>query len=100
MDQGEGRGAANKVLDAASRDPNVVIITADIEPQGSAIGQLKMGLSLEGINQDLRVLEEEFSGTIQGSKFIVVTVLVVILMPLVSTLYLHYPTITTMMDHI
>ncbi|WP_286220668.1 methyl-accepting chemotaxis protein [Marinobacter apostichopi] len=67
MDQGEGRGAANKVLDAASRDPNVVIITADIKPQGSAIGQLKLGLSLEGINRDLAQLEQEFSATITGS---------------------------------
>ena len=67
MEQGEGRGAANRVLDAASRDPNVVIITADIAPQGSAIGQLKLGLSLEGINQDLAALEQEFSATITGS---------------------------------
>ncbi|MBW7470923.1 methyl-accepting chemotaxis protein [Marinobacter sp. M216] len=67
MEQGEGRGAANRVLDAASRDPNVVIITADIKPQGSAIGQLKLGLSLEGINRDLAQLEEEFSATISGS---------------------------------
>lgn len=67
MKQGEGRGAANKVLDAASRDPNVVIITADIKPQGTAIGQLRMGLSLEGINQDLAALEQEFSSTIAGS---------------------------------
>jgi len=67
MEQGEGRGAANRVLDAASRDPNVVIITADIAPQGSAIGQLKLGLSLEGINRDLALLEEEFSATITGS---------------------------------
>lgn len=67
MEQGEGRGAANKVLDAASRDPNVVIITADIKPQGTAIGQLRMGLSLEGINSDLAVLEQEFSATITGN---------------------------------
>ncbi|MBU2953634.1 methyl-accepting chemotaxis protein [Marinobacter sp. F3R08] len=67
MEQGEGRGAANRVLDAASRDPNVVIITADIAPQGSAIGQLKLGLSMEGINQDLAALKEEFSATITGS---------------------------------
>ncbi|MBW0147270.1 methyl-accepting chemotaxis protein [Marinobacter arenosus] len=67
MEQGEGRGAANRVLDAASRDPNVVIITADIKPQGSAIGQLKLGLSLEGINRDLAQLEQEFSATITGS---------------------------------
>ncbi|MDO6442776.1 methyl-accepting chemotaxis protein [Marinobacter sp. 2_MG-2023] len=67
MEQGEGRGAANRVLDAASRDSNVVIVTADIAPQGSAIGQLKLGLSLEGINRDLAALEEEFSATIGGS---------------------------------
>ncbi|QSP94873.1 methyl-accepting chemotaxis protein [Marinobacter salinisoli] len=67
MEQGEGRGAANRVLDAASRDPNVVIVTADIAPQGSSIGQLKLGLSLEGINRDLNALEQEFSATITGS---------------------------------
>ncbi|BFN13320.1 MULTISPECIES: methyl-accepting chemotaxis protein [Marinobacter] len=67
MEQGEGRGAANRVLDAASRDPDVVIISADIAPQGSAIGELKLGLSLEGINRDLTRLEAEFGATIAGS---------------------------------
>ncbi|MGO3296895.1 MAG: methyl-accepting chemotaxis protein [Marinobacter sp.] len=67
MKQGDGRGAANRVLDAASRDPNIVIITADIKPKGSAIGQLKLGLSLEGINRDLAQLEEEFSATLAGT---------------------------------
>ncbi|MGX1200223.1 methyl-accepting chemotaxis protein [Marinobacter sp. MBR-105] len=67
MEQGEGRGAANRVLDAASRDPDVVIISADIAPQGSAIGELKLGLSLEGINRDLAQLEAEFGATIAGS---------------------------------
>ncbi len=67
MEAGEGRGAASRVLDAASKDPNVVIISADIKPQGSAIGQLKLGLSLEGINRDLAELEQEFKATISGS---------------------------------
>ena len=67
MEAGEGRGAATRVLDAASRDPNVVIVTADIKPQGSAIGQLKLGLSLEGINRDLAELEQQFKATISGS---------------------------------
>ncbi|MBB5320127.1 methyl-accepting chemotaxis protein [Marinobacter oulmenensis] len=67
MDAGEGRGAANKVLDAAGRDPNVVIISADIKPQGSKIGELKMGLSLEGINADLADLQQEFNSTIDNS---------------------------------
>lgn len=38
MEQGEGRGAANRVLDAASRDPNIVIITADIKPKAPLSG--------------------------------------------------------------
>lgn len=67
MEQGEGHGAASRVLDAAARDPNVVIVTADIKPQGSSIGQLKLGLSLEGINRDLETLEQEFSATIENS---------------------------------
>lgn len=67
MDQGEGRGAASRVLDAAKDDPNVVIVTADIKPQGSAIGQLKIGLSLEGINHDLAEIKDAFSANIAGS---------------------------------
>ncbi|WP_417517219.1 methyl-accepting chemotaxis protein [Marinobacter sp.] len=67
MEQGEGRGAAGRVLDAANLDPDIVIITADIKPKGSAIGQLKLGLSLEGINRDLAQLEKEFSATLAGS---------------------------------
>ncbi|MBL1272197.1 MAG: methyl-accepting chemotaxis protein [Oceanospirillales bacterium] len=67
MDQGEGRGAASRVLEAAGRDSNIVIITADIKPKGSAIGQLKLGLSLEGINRDLAQLKEEFRATLAGS---------------------------------
>lgn len=67
MKQGEGRGAANKVLDAASIDPNIIIVSADIKPQGTAIGELKIGLSLEGINKDLATLDKEFSATIDGS---------------------------------
>lgn len=67
MEQGEGGGAANRVLDAASRDPNVVIITADIKPKGSAIGQLKIGLALDGINRDLASLKAEFSTALASS---------------------------------
>ncbi|GGE55414.1 methyl-accepting chemotaxis protein [Streptosporangium jomthongense] len=67
MKQGEGRGAASRVLEAASRDPNTVIITADIKPKGSAIGQLKLGLSMEGINRDLAELEKEFNATLTAS---------------------------------
>ncbi|MEH6561662.1 MAG: methyl-accepting chemotaxis protein [Marinobacter sp.] len=67
MKQGKGRGAASRVLDAANRDPNIVIITADIKPKGSAIGQLKLGLSLEGINRDLAQLKEEFSATLAST---------------------------------
>ncbi|WP_417538601.1 methyl-accepting chemotaxis protein [Marinobacter sp.] len=67
MEQGEGGGAANRVLDAASRDSNVVIITADIKPKGSSIGQLKIGLSLDGINRDLTDLKEEFSAALASS---------------------------------
>lgn len=67
MKQGEGQGAANRVLDAASRDANIVIVTADIKPKGSTIGQLKIGLSLDGINRDLAQLEDEFSTALADS---------------------------------
>lgn len=67
MEQGEGRGAANRVLEAATRDSNVVIITADIKPKGSAIGQLKIGLALDGINRDLAQLEKEFGTALASS---------------------------------
>ena len=67
MRAGEGRGAANKVLDAASRDPDVVIITANIEPQGTVIGQLRIGLSLQAINQQMEAFASGFTTTIDDS---------------------------------
>ncbi|MDX1633515.1 MAG: HAMP domain-containing methyl-accepting chemotaxis protein [Marinobacter sp.] len=67
MAAGEGRGAVGKVLDAATRDPNVVIITADIAPQGSAIGQLKLGLSTQAIAEDMQQLEAQFDATVAAS---------------------------------
>ncbi|WP_166269166.1 methyl-accepting chemotaxis protein [Marinobacter caseinilyticus] len=75
MDAGEGRGAVGKVLDAASRDPDVVIITADIAPQGSVIGQLKLGLSTQTIADDMRQLEQQFATTVKNSAEAVSTVL-------------------------
>lgn len=67
MAQGEGRGAATKVLAAAETDPSVVIITANIEPEGTVIGQLKLGLSLKGINDDMAELAQQFDTTISQS---------------------------------
>ena len=75
MDQGEGRGAVGRVMDAAQRDPDVIIISADIAPQGSAIGQLRLGLSTQSIARDMRQLEADFDATIEDSAQAVSSVL-------------------------
>ncbi|WP_166251686.1 methyl-accepting chemotaxis protein [Marinobacter salicampi] len=75
MDAGEGRGAITKVLDAASRDPEVVVITADIAPQGSVVGKLKLGLSTLAIARDMQQLEERFGVTVRESSAAVSSVL-------------------------
>lgn len=75
MDAGEGRGAVGKVLDAATRADDVVIITADIAPQGSVIGQLKLGLSTQAIANDMAQLDQQFDTTITNSAQAVTTIL-------------------------
>ncbi|WP_404368715.1 methyl-accepting chemotaxis protein [Marinobacter sp.] len=75
MAEGEGRGAVGRVMDAAERDPDTVIISADISPQGSAIGQLKLGLSTESIARDMQQLEADFGATIAESAEAVSSIL-------------------------
>ncbi|MDX1801803.1 MAG: HAMP domain-containing methyl-accepting chemotaxis protein [Marinobacter sp.] len=75
MEKGEGHGAVGRVLDAASRDDNVVIISADIAPQGSVIGQLKLGLSTQALTDDMSQLEQQFGDTIANSAKAVSTTL-------------------------
>lgn len=75
MDKGEGHGAVGRVMDAASRDDNVVIITADIAPQGSVIGQLKLGLSTQALTDDMQQLEQQFGATVTDSAQAVSTIL-------------------------
>ncbi|MEX1227425.1 MAG: HAMP domain-containing methyl-accepting chemotaxis protein [Marinobacter sp.] len=75
MDQGEGRGAITKVLAAADKADDVVIITADIAPQGSVIGQLKLGLSTQAIAEDMRQLDEQFDTTVTESAEAVSSIL-------------------------
>ncbi|WP_152206128.1 methyl-accepting chemotaxis protein [Marinobacter changyiensis] len=75
MDQGDGRGAIGKVLDAAVNADDVVIITADIAPQGAVIGQLKLGLSTRAIADDMQQLDEQFGATVKASAEAVSSIL-------------------------
>nr|WP_286674981.1 methyl-accepting chemotaxis protein [Pseudomonas subflava] len=63
---GQGDGALAKLVDAASRDPKVYIIETDINPMGASIGKVQLGMSLDGVEQELTALDARFA-TLVGS---------------------------------
>ena len=63
---GQGDGALAKLVDAASRDPKVHIVEVDINPMGASIGKVQLGMSLDGVEQELTALDARFA-TLVGS---------------------------------
>lgn len=65
--KGEGRGALDKLIDAASRDPSVYRVEASISPMGSEIGKVLLGVSTDGVTDELAALDQRFKGLIDSS---------------------------------
>jgi methyl-accepting chemotaxis protein len=63
---GQGDGALAKLVDAASRDPKVHMVEVDINPMGASIGKVQLGMSLDGVEQELTALDARFA-TLVGS---------------------------------
>ncbi len=63
---GQGDTALAKLVDAASRDAKVHMIEVDINPMGASIGKVQLGMSLDGVEQELTALDTRFA-TLVGS---------------------------------
>lgn len=61
---GQGRGALEKLVDAASRDPHVYMVEAVISPMGEPIGKVQLGLSLDAIDRQLTELDGRFAALV------------------------------------
>ncbi|TXI30623.1 MAG: methyl-accepting chemotaxis protein, partial [Aquipseudomonas alcaligenes] len=58
---GQGDTALAKLVDAASRDPKVHMVEVDINPMGASIGKVQLGMSLDGVEQELAALDSRFT---------------------------------------
>ncbi|CAM3677887.1 methyl-accepting chemotaxis protein [Ectopseudomonas alcaliphila] len=64
---GQGDSPLEKLVDAASRDPRVYVVEADISPMGSRIGKVQMGLSLDVVEKELTALDGRFTTLVGGA---------------------------------
>ncbi|SFO72359.1 Methyl-accepting chemotaxis protein [Ectopseudomonas composti] len=64
---GQGASPLDKLVDAASRNPNVYIVEADINPMGASIGKIQMGLSLDVVERELQALDGRFNTLVEGA---------------------------------
>ncbi len=64
---GQGDSPLEKLVEAASRDPRVYVVEADINPMGSRIGKVQMGLSLDVVEKELAALDGRFASLVSGA---------------------------------
>lgn len=61
---GQGKTGLDKLVDAASRDSRVQLIETEINPMGSVIGKVQIGMSLEAVEQELQALDGRFTALV------------------------------------
>lgn len=71
--KGEGKGALDKVLNAARGDAGVYLAEASISPLGSEIGKVLLGISTAEVDKELAALDQRFAGLIDSSGQLVST---------------------------
>ncbi|MFN3771528.1 MAG: methyl-accepting chemotaxis protein [Ectopseudomonas guguanensis] len=64
---GQGDSPLDKLVDAASRDPRVYVVEAEISPMGASIGKVQMGLSLDVVERELTALDGRFAALVNGA---------------------------------
>ncbi|MBN7119960.1 methyl-accepting chemotaxis protein [Ectopseudomonas oleovorans] len=64
---GQGDSPLEKLVEAASRDPRVYVVEAQISPMGASIGKVQMGLSLDVVEKELAALDGRFASLISGA---------------------------------
>ncbi len=58
---GQGATPLEKLVDAASRNPQVYVVEAAISPMGDPIGKVQLGISMAAIEQELQALDQRFN---------------------------------------
>ncbi|MBU1489276.1 MAG: methyl-accepting chemotaxis protein [Gammaproteobacteria bacterium] len=58
---GQGATPLEKLVEAASRNPQVYVVEASISPMGDAIGKVQLGISMAAIEQELQALDQRFA---------------------------------------
>ncbi|MDH1210719.1 methyl-accepting chemotaxis protein [Pseudomonas chengduensis] len=64
---GQGDSPLEKLVEAASRDPRVYVVEAQISPMGASIGKVQMGLSLDEVEKELAALDGRFASLVSGA---------------------------------
>lgn len=64
---GQGDSPLEKLVEAASRDPRVYVVEAQISPMGASIGKVQMGLSLDLVEKELIALDGRFAALVSGA---------------------------------
>uniref|UniRef100_UPI0030D77BD3 methyl-accepting chemotaxis protein n=2 Tax=Pseudomonas sp. RL_15y_Pfl2_60 TaxID=3088709 RepID=UPI0030D77BD3 len=65
--KGQGRGSLDKLLNAAASDSGVYVVEASINPMGSEIGKVILGVSTVDVDKVVVQLDQRFSALIQSS---------------------------------
>nr|WP_324733177.1 methyl-accepting chemotaxis protein [Pseudomonas sp. IT1137] len=61
---GQGDTKLDKLVEAASRDPQVFMVEEPISPMGAQIGKVQLGLSRAAVEQELQSLDQRFSALV------------------------------------
>ncbi|WP_277372969.1 methyl-accepting chemotaxis protein [Pseudomonas sp. AA-38] len=68
---GQGDTPLDRLVEAASRDPQVYVVEADISPMGASIGKVQLGLSLDRVEEELKALDGRFNKLVSGAGALV-----------------------------
>jgi methyl-accepting chemotaxis protein len=68
---GQGDKPLDKLIEAASRDPQVYMVELDINPMGAQIGKIQLGLSKAAVEQELLALDKRFVALVENAGSLV-----------------------------
>lgn len=64
---GQGDTPLDKLVEAASRDPQVYVVELDINPMGARIGKIQLGMSMAAVEQELQALDQRFTALTENA---------------------------------
>lgn len=68
LTKGQGRSPLDKLIDAASKDENIIQTSRDILFEGEKIASIKVAMTLQEVNQEINTMRGEFQALINDSK--------------------------------